>query len=185
MLLILHRETKSKNYFLQNYIFIAITLLKVLGLKSLNDDKPSKNVLENISKSTKEEKAMYLKQIASHVVDKYVVDKSRNQQIFEHAQRIEKSEPNAQANADGRYPCRAPGCNKTHDGKLRKDHETMHNPPVDIQRFSPNSFVLNSSKCEEDRDDMLAYQKALLDYCMLVLNFWNAIADGDGERIFR
>ena len=32
---------------------------------------------------------------------------------------------------------------------------------------------------------MLAYQKALLDYGMLILNFWNAIAKGDRKRIFR
>ena len=121
---------------------------------------------------------MYLKQIASHVVDKYVIDKSRNQQILEHVQQIEKSEANASANTDGRYPCRARGCNKTfaHDGKLRKHH---------VESFSLNSFVINSNQCEEDRDDMLAYQKALLDYGMLILNFWDAIAEGDEERIFR
>lgn len=113
---------------------------------------------------------MYLKQIASLVVDKYVIDKSRNQQILEHVQQIEKSEANASANTDGRYPCRACGCNKTfaHDGKLRKDHEARHNPPVDVESFSSNSFVINSNQCEEDRDDMLAYQKALLDYGMLI-----------------
>ena len=111
---------------------------------------------------------MYLKQIASLLVDKYVIDKIRNQQILEHVQQIEKSEANAQANTDGRYPCRACGCNKifTHDGKLHKDHEARQNPSVDVESFSPNSFVVNSNQCEEDRDDMLAYQKALLDYGM-------------------
>ena len=32
---------------------------------------------------------------------------------------------------------------------------------------------------------MLSYQKALLEYVMLVLNLWDAIAEGDVERILR
>lgn len=36
---------------------------------------------------------------------------------------------------------------------------------------------------KEDRDDMLSYQKALLDYGMLILNFWDAISEGDGDCV--
>ena len=100
---------------------------------------------------------------------------------------MEKSKTNAQRNSDGRYRCRARGCGKTfaHDGKLRRMHEASHNPPVDVGKHTPRLLVKNSSKNEEDRDDMLAYQKALLDYGMLILNFWDAIAEGDGERNLR
>ena len=74
------------------------------------------------------------------MIDKYVIDKSTNQQILEHVQQIEKSKANAQTNTDGRYPSSAHGYNKTfaHDGKLCKDHEARHNPPVDVESFSPN-----------------------------------------------
>ena len=130
---------------------------------------------------------MYLKKVASIVVDEYVVDKNRNEDILRHVQQMEKSKTNAQRNSDGRYRCRARGCGKTfaHDGKLRRMHEANHNPPVDVSKHTPRLLVKNSSKNEEDRDDMLAYQKALLDYGMLILNFWDAIAAGDGERILR
>ncbi len=157
----------------------------VLGLNSLADENPSEYVLHNGENSTKQEKAMYLKKVAAIVVE-YVVDKNRNEYILRHVQQMEKSKTNAQRNSDGRYRGRARGCGKTfaHDGKLRRMHEASHNPPVDVSKHTPRLLVKNSSKNEEDRDDMLAYQKALLDYGMLILNFWDAIA-GDGKRILR
>ena len=48
-----------------------------------------------------------------------------------------------------------------------------------------SSPVINSKFSEDDRDGMLAYQEALFEYGMLVVNFWDAVAEGDGERILR
>ena len=32
---------------------------------------------------------------------------------------------------------------------------------------------------------MLSYQRSLLDYGMLILNFFDGISEGDGERVVR
>lgn len=166
---------------------IAATL-KVLGMNSLDAKNPTQNVLvaEN---ATKQAKKACLRKIASIVVDDYVVDQERNENIMRSAQVIEHEQHarEQQVNAQGRYPCRSPGCNKTfaHDGKLRRDHELKHNPPVVIDEPPTDIFVIDSKFTEDNKDDMLSYQKALLEYGMLVLNFWDAIAEGDGERILR
>ena len=139
--------------------------------------------------ATKQAKKACLRKIASIVVDDYVVDQERNENIMRSAQVIEHEQHarEQQVNAQGRYPCRSPGCNKTfaHDGKLRRDHELKHNPPVVIDEPPTDIFVMDSKFTEDNKDDMLSYQKALLEYGMLVLNFWDAIAEGDGERILR
>lgn len=166
---------------------IAATL-KVLGMNSLDAKNPTQNVLV-ADNATKQAKKACLRKVASIVVDDYVVDQERNENIMRSAQVIEHEQHarEQQVNAQGRYPCRSPGCNKTfaHDGKLRRDHELKHNPPVVIDEPPTDIFVIDSKFTEDNKDDMLSYQKALLEYGMLVLNFWDAIAEGDGERILR
>ena len=62
-------------------------------------------------------------------------------------------------------------------GKRMKDHEANHNPP--ILEIVEQSVIVDTSSCDEEQDDMLSYQKALLEYGMHILNFWDAIS-GDG-----
>jgi hypothetical protein len=153
----------------------------------LDDETPTKNVLDE-SFATKQDKADYLRKISSMVVDYYVIDKKQNEdilksvQVMQHAQQARDRE----VNSEGRYRCRAQGCPKTfaHDRKLRSEHEASHNPPI-VVKCPSDAFVINSNRSEEDRDDMLAYQKAFLDYGMLIMNFWDAIAEGDGDRVLR
>jgi hypothetical protein len=56
---------------------------------------------------------------------------------------------------------------------------------VVVDKCPSDAFVINSNRSEEDRNYMLAYQKALLDYGMLIMNFWDAIAEGDGDCVLR
>lgn len=159
-----------------------------MGIDSLDDETPTKNVLDE-SFATKEEKAVYLRKISSIVVDDFVIDQKRNEDILKSVQVMQNAQQSKkrEVNSEGRYPCRAQGCPKTfaHDGKLRSEHEASHNPPVVVEKYPSDVFVIDSKRSEKDRDDMLAYQKALLDYGMLIMNFWDAIAEGDGERILR
>ena len=167
---------------------VIAAALKVLGMNSWDAKNPTQNVLVT-ENATKQVKKACLRKIASTVVDDYVVDQERNENIMRSVQVIEHEQHarEQQVNAQGRYPCRSPGCSKTfaHDGKLRRDHELKHNPPVVIDAPPTDLFVIDSRFSEDDRDDMLAYQKALLEYGMLVVNFWDAVAEGDGERILR
>ena len=71
---------------------------------------------------------------------------------------------------DGRYKCRFLGCKKTFqsDGKWRQSHEQSHSPPVSIQEQP----LLTEIHDDVVQDDMYNYQKALLDYGMVILNFF-------------
>ena len=170
---------------------IIAAALKILGLNSLDPkEKPTKNVFPNQEDaSTKQEKKHYLRKIATLVVDEFVIDQERNRKIMQSVQLLEHEQQakEQEIDAEGRYPCRSSGCTKTfaHDGKLRRDHEARHNPPVVIHGPSSNFLTIDSETSEDKRDDMFAYQKALLDYGMLILNFWDAISEGDGGRILR
>ena len=126
---------------------IAATL-KVLGMNSLDAKNPSQNVLVT-ENATKQAKKACLREIASIVVDDYVVDRERNENIMRSVQVIEHElyAREKQVNAQGRYPCRSPGCSKTfsHDGKLRRDHELKHNPPC-LLYTSPSPRDLSTSR---------------------------------------
>ena len=159
---------------------VIAAALKVLGMNSLDkNEKPTKNVFLTGENGTREEKKNYLRKIATAVVDDYIVDQERNRniircvQVMEHEQQAKEQ----QVNAQGRYPCRSPGCSKTfaHDGKLRRDHKATHNPPVIIDDPPSSMLTVDFQIYEDKRDGMLAYQKALFDYGMLILNFWDAI----------
>lgn len=64
-----------------------------------------------------------------------------------------------------------------------KDHEAKHNPPI-LEIVGP-SVVIDTSISDDQSDDMFSYQKALLEYGKLILNFWDAISETDGGRIMR
>ena len=93
--------------------------------------------------------------------------------------------------AEGRFPCRFPGCNKSfkYNGKTRRNHELSHDPSVQFE----DSLLLTQSSpgCtappEETKagDDVYNYNCALLTDYFLFSNFLYVIKEGDGERIMR
>ena len=91
-------------------------------------------------------------------------------------------------NADGCFPCRFPGCSKSfkYNGKSRKNDELSHDPPVVILEdnldSTPTTSTVSPSKGD---DDMFNYNTALLAEGLFFLNFLDAFAEGDGERIIR
>ena len=68
------------------------------------------------------------------------------------------------------------------DGKWRQMHEQSHDPPVYIEEQPMLAEVYSSNDVS---DDMYNYQIAFLDYGMVVMNFLDAISEGDGERVIR
>ena len=93
--------------------------------------------------------------------------------------------------AEGRFPCRFPGCNKSfkYNGKTRRNHELSHDPSVQFE----DSLLLTQSSpgCtappEEIKagDDVYNYNCALLTDYFLFSNILYVIKEGDGERIMR
>lgn len=164
---------------------VVAAALHILGMSKI-DEKPTQNAIPNglEAESPKPQKKAYLHKVASLVVESFVVDKERNQEIIQSYQHLEEQQRKNVVNADGRYPCRYLGCQKTfaHDGKLRREHEEQHNPPITVSQTVPKKEEVTSLN---GGDDMLAYQRSLLDYGMLLLNFWDAICEGDGQRVIR
>ena len=115
-----------------------------------------------------------------------MINGTKNKKIIKDVEHIKLCEEmELEVNEEGRYPCRAPDCTKTfaHSGRSRRNHEASHNPPVIIAK--PNVPLLDAKPPPTEKDDMLSYQKALLEYGLLLLNFWDAVSEGDGIRIFR
>ena len=165
---------------------IIAATMSVLGIEKLDDEEFPLPINEM---STKDEKKTFLQKTAALIVDKFVVDEQRNEKILNSVQVIQEytEAKKRSATAQERYPCRYKGCPKTfaHDGKRRRDHESQHNPPPTVDDVDISNLVCDFEIDEQERDDMYAYQKALLDYGMLLHNFWDAIQEGDGERILK
>ena len=72
-----------------------------------------------------------------------------------------------------------PSCKKSfaRDGKVRADHQKTHG----LQRDHLTTVMEKLTQ----RDDMLNYQYALVEYGMLFRNFSDAVSEGDGQRIIR
>lgn len=99
----------------------------------------------------------YNHKIASLVVDNFVIDRKRNKDMQQSVQSMQQQQEEL-TDFDGRYMCRFPGCSKTFSTmeKLRKDHESKHNPHVAI--CDANAHILNT---KSEDGDMLSYQRAL------------------------
>ena len=99
-----------------------------------------------------------------------------------------EEEARSQTN-DGRYICFYPGCGKTFAsrGKRMRDHEATHNqqiPSSDLQGLLFTSDEEPSNTVPE-KDDVFNYQCSFLEYGILILDFFDAIKEGDGKRNFR
>ena len=137
------------------------------------------------------EKLQFLHKAAALVVDQLVVDKEMMDKTIENmisAQERQTLIDQIELNADGRFPCRFPGCSKSfkYNGKSRKNHELSHDPPVVILEDNLDSTATTSTVSpSKGDDDMFNYNKALLAEGLFFLNFLDAVAEGDGERIIR
>ena len=160
---------------------IVAATLHILGMTKMDDPEPTTSACILPTDPTIEDKQIYLNKVSALVVNQFIVDQKRNADVQKAAKRIQRDH---QTDVYGRYPCRYRGCSKSfaNPGKLRKDHEAKHDPPVVEEPHDVH--ILKSSSTHED-DDMLCYQRSLLDYGILVLNFFDAISEGDGERVLR
>ena len=119
----------------------------------------------------------YLYGLVSLVVNTFVIDGERNREIEQSTLDLEK-DYDEQPDITGCYHCKFLGCPKTfkHQGKLHRDHEASHTPPLVISNADTRII-----KSKSQQDDILSYQMALLYYGMLIINFWDGISEGDGE----
>ncbi|XP_065067588.1 uncharacterized protein LOC135693129 [Rhopilema esculentum] len=149
---------------------------EILGIKDVDDEPDQNTVLDNVSMMSIKEKKELLDSLSAKVVDNFIIRKERNagivnRQIYEDwllATNVKDD--------DGMYLCRKHGCLQTFkfDGKRRIEHEKMHG----LHKKAPNTSAIV-------KDDMFNYQCALLDIGMVLMNFFDAVSEGDGLRVVR
>ena len=121
-------------------------------------------------------------------MDQFVLDKHSLNTFLDRIlceQEKDDAVSNQELTADGRFPCRISGCDKSfkYDGKRRKDHELAH----DLPAVSPEKPVLFPNYPKKvslsDLDDcVFNYNCSLLAQGLLFMNFLDSTSEGDGER---
>ena len=161
-----------------------------LGMADMCDSPKGEFCNPNLPEASNMEKKEYVRKLASRVVDSYGIRRENVEAISNNLLAAEEEEASNQRDQadDGRFICFFPGCGKTFavNGKRMKDHESTHSIPIthsDSQGLLFSSDI--STRAVSGRDDMFHYQCSLLEYGMLILNFWDAIKEGDGKRVFR
>ena len=89
--------------------------------------------------------------------------------------------------ADGRFPCRFPGCSFSFkfDGVSHRRHEASHNPPSNDASCEEMTST-SEDPCQSEvslKDDVYNYNCALLADGLFFLNFLDAVSEGDGFRL--
>ena len=135
------------------------------------------------------------------IVDNFVLDDHSVNGLIDQIVTIQEAQDaidEQPRTADGRFPCRFPGCQHSfkYDGASRRRHEMTHNPlPVSSGDASSNasqpslltlgeSSESTSSKDKPD-DDVFNYNCALMADGLFFLNFLDAVSEGDGLRLMR
>lgn len=170
---------------------IIAAAMVVLGMNKMSDQ-PKHSALVAIRSGNDQEKKHFLMKISGQIVDQFVLEKhSLNNFLDGILSEQEKDDAvnNQELTADGRFPCRSPGCDKSfkYDGKRRKDHERTHDPPPVVPEkpaLSPN-YPKKASSSDLDDDDVFNYNCSLLAQGLLFMNFLDSTSEGDGERSIR
>ncbi len=173
------RVSASKEFmFLEVKSRVIAAVLENMGIESMeeipSDDVLPSNLLEKSEKSQKD----FLHSLASNIVDEYILGKDRMEHLLQKSKEQLNLNPGNERATDGRYLCRHPGCPRSFkfDGKSRREHELNH---------CSQDTGGNKQEIHILRDDLYNYQCCLLDIGMLILNFYDAISMGDGQRIVR
>ena len=147
------------------------------------DDLPDESVLPSTLKNaTKKEKRAFLEKLSTAAVDNYVLRKEKTDQLLQKTRNAHNYESRERGMSnDGRFKCHFPGCCKTYrfDGKRRRDHEATHG------LFLDEDMEMMTKEKQSESDDLFNYQTSLLEIGMVIKNFFDAVNEGDGERIFR
>lgn len=159
------------------------------------NDKPTTNEFpEGLIHESKAKQKLYLRKIASMVVDKYVIQNEQMENFLAKVLSIEgyQAEIAREQREDGRFVCRFPGCDKSFafNGKRIRDHEAQHDSQV-LETEASNTTEVRAQESQSEtskssaRDDMYNYQCSFLQFAMIIANFFDAIREGDGKRIVR
>lgn len=155
---------------------VITAAMTVLGFADKSSAPAHYPLPKDIEKMRKAEKLEFLHGISEKVVDSFIFQSGEKLQKLMDGVLTEEEKDTLQQQeltAEGRFPCRFPGCNKSlkDNGKTRRYHELSHDPPV---QFDDSLLLTQSSPgCtappEETNagDDVYNYNCAVLTDCFL------------------
>ena len=151
-----------------------------LGINDINEQPASEIIPCNFKMATKDKKRQLLRSLAEQVVNKYILGCEKVASILDKVHMAEvKDKETKNKNADARFKCKFPGCDKTYkyDGK----RESMKLPMV---YHLSQSYGAHRKKIKK-RDDMFNYQSSFSEIGLLVKNYFDAVSHGDSRRVIR
>jgi len=164
-----------------------VAAMKVFGMEIQLSTPSACPIPEQLIEQSTTAKVKFLHNAAAKVLDEMIDNSNGILLVSAMAAQEQQDEIDNQVlNADGRYPCRFPDCPRSfkYDGRSRINHEASHDPPVVCaRREEHHSKAKKTSK--DMSDDIYNYNCGFLLEGLTFLNFIDAIAEGDGERIFR
>ena len=165
--------------------------MKFFGMKTV-EDKPSINAIpDEMKEATTTVKQEFLHKVIKQFLSVFVINENFYKTQRENVSALDKWEicqRSQTLTADGKYPCRYPGCESSYvyDGASRRRHEMSHNPPPTILQ---EPILVSAHEEEEDEhemhDDLYNYHCSLMKMALLLRNFNDATREGDGPRIIR
>eukprot|EP00794_Sanderia_malayensis_P002297 gene2297-2644_t len=169
-------EACKRFFLLEIEARVVAAVLQLLEIGSITDEPSNERLPLELLEASSSEKATFLHNLTSKVVD-MVVQKSNHAEMM--LKKIEYEnwlQQNNKMTDDGKYKCRHPSCNKVfqYDGTRRVNHEKMHG-------LHKSVIIEETPK----RDDMFSYQVAFVEYGLLLYNFFDAVAEADGDRLLR
>ena len=147
-------------------------------MKSIADVPRTDLYSDTLLNASDVDKRKFLSNLTAKVVDTYII-RNDIEQIFKKQNYEDWLRTCNPKTLDGRFKCRLLSCTKTfrYDGKRRIEHEKSHG-------FHDIADSLDKSD-KVKQDDMFSYQCALLEYGCILLNFYDAVSEGDGMRVIR
>lgn len=128
---------------------VIAAAMKILGFKSKQDTTPKPFMPADLNSLKKSDKRKLLLDISAKIVDQFIFDKTKADQMIDSIILVQEKEKlqQQQLTEDGRFPCRFEGCTKSfkYNGKARRKHELSHDPPVEVQydiELSPSKPVV-------------------------------------------
>ena len=156
---------------------IIACYLKILGISDVDDEPAPGKIPQGILTGQSSSRRNFIRSLSVEVVENFIF---QSQQSEERSARQKYADWLINSNhktADGRYKCRHTGCTVTfhYDGRKRVEHEKSHGLHLEVEKL--HVPVVD--------DEMLSYQLSLLELGMIVVNFFDAISEGDGARLIR
>ncbi|CAB3990418.1 Hypothetical predicted protein [Paramuricea clavata] len=157
--------------------------MKFFGMKTV-EHKLSINaaIPDEIKEATTTVKQEFLHKVIKQFLSAFVINENVYKTQRENVSALDKWEicqRSQTLTADGKYPCRYPGCESSYvyDGASRRRHEMSHNLQEPI--------LVSAHEEEEDEhemhDDIYNYHCSLMNMALLLRNFNDATREGDGS----